>query len=85
MKLTVEDLTCGHCVRTVTHALQALDADAIVSVDLPGKTVLVQGRILPAEAVQALAAHGYTAVTTDPLDSTATSPASSCCGSCQTA
>ena len=86
MKLTVEGMTCGHCVRTVTYALQALDANASVSVDLPGKTVLVQGDIRAADAIQALTAQGYDVVATD--EAVAVVPAESagqCCGSCKAA
>ncbi|WP_203323027.1 heavy-metal-associated domain-containing protein [Pseudoxanthomonas beigongshangi] len=86
MKLIVEGMTCGHCVRTVTYALQALDANASVSVDLPGKTVLVRGDIRAAEATQALAAQGYDVVATD--EAVAAAPAESgsqCCGSCKAA
>ncbi|MGN6222989.1 heavy-metal-associated domain-containing protein [Pseudoxanthomonas sp.] len=83
MKLTVEGMTCGHCVRTITYALQALDSDARVSVDLPGKTVMVQGRIRASDAATALAAQGYTVVTSDAGD--APESAGSCCGSCKAA
>ncbi|MBB3274238.1 MULTISPECIES: heavy-metal-associated domain-containing protein [unclassified Pseudoxanthomonas] len=86
MKLIVEGMTCGHCVRTVTYALQALDANASVSVDLPGKTVLVRGDIRAAEATQALAAQGYDVIATD--EAVAAAPAESgsqCCGSCKAA
>lgn len=86
MKLIVEGMTCGHCVRTVTYALQALDANASVSVDLPGKTVLVRGDIRAAEATQALAAQGYDVIATD--EAVAAAPAESgsqCCGSCKVA
>jgi copper chaperone len=86
MKLIVEGMTCGHCVRTVTYALQALDANASVSVDLPGKTVLVRGDIRAPEATQALAAQGYDVIATD--EAVAAAPAESgsqCCGSCKAA
>ena len=34
MNLVVEGMTCGHCVRTVTQAIQAVDPHALVDVDL---------------------------------------------------
>jgi copper chaperone len=37
--LHVEGMTCGHCVRTVTQASQALDPRATVQVDLPAGTI----------------------------------------------
>ena len=40
--LTVENMSCGHCVNAVTKAVQAVDAQAAVNVDLAQKTVQVQ-------------------------------------------
>ena len=37
----VQGMTCGGCVRGVTNALQRVDADAVVNVDLASKTVSV--------------------------------------------
>ncbi|MGX5732365.1 heavy-metal-associated domain-containing protein [Pseudoxanthomonas beigongshangi] len=85
MKLIVEGMTCGHCVRTITYALQALDSSALVSVDLSGKTVMVQGRIGLAEATAALAAQGYAVVGSDAPDVGEPANASPCCGSCKAA
>lgn len=45
----VEDMTCGHCVRTITQAVQALDPKARVQIDLATHRVAI-------EAVQADAA-----------------------------
>ena len=39
--LTVPDMTCGHCVQTVSGALEPLPGVEDVSVDLPSKTVAV--------------------------------------------
>jgi len=60
MKFTVDGMTCGHCVRAITRAVQALDPAAKVQVDLGAKTVEVAARV-PAERVAAaIAAEGYT-------------------------
>ena len=40
-KLTVPDLSCDHCERTVTDALTPLSGVHQVAVDLPTKTILV--------------------------------------------
>lgn len=48
MKFDVEGMTCGHCVRAVTRAVQALDPAARVEVDLDAGTVAVEAD-LPAE------------------------------------
>ena len=61
MKFSVPDMSCGHCVATVTKAIKTLDAAAEVKVDLAGKTVTVDSS-LPAPAVaKALEDAGYPA------------------------
>ncbi len=40
-ELKVEGMTCGGCAASVKRALQALDANADVNVDLAAKTVKV--------------------------------------------
>lgn len=40
-ELTVENMTCGHCVSAVTEAVRAVDPAAFVEVDLKGKHVKV--------------------------------------------
>jgi len=40
-ELNVLKMNCGGCVRSVTQAVQALDSDARVVVDLAGKKVRV--------------------------------------------
>lgn len=42
VELKVDGMTCGGCAASVKRALQALDANAQVDVDLPGKTVKVE-------------------------------------------
>ncbi len=59
----VDDMTCGHCVSTITKALQAADAGATVQVDLASHRVHVE----PASAstdqlAQAIKNAGYTPV-----------------------
>ena len=57
--LTVEGMTCEHCVRAVTLAIRAKDPAATVAVDLAAGTVRAETR-LPREAVAALVAgEGY--------------------------
>lgn len=41
----VQGMSCGHCVRAVSAALLALDADAQVDVDLAGGEVRVESRL----------------------------------------
>jgi len=58
-EFNVQGMTCGHCVRAVTQAVQALDAAAVVEVDLANAKVRVQSQ-QPAEAItQAIKEEGY--------------------------
>lgn len=60
LELTLPDMTCGHCVRTVTATVQRLDAQARVTIDLPTHKVAIESTA-PAEAIKAaLAEEGYT-------------------------
>ena len=59
MRFAVDGMTCGHCVRAITRAVQALDPAAQVAVDLAARSVEVQTG-LPAEQVAAaIVAAGY--------------------------
>ncbi|HEX5373181.1 MAG TPA: cation transporter [Aquabacterium sp.] len=59
-RMNVQGMSCQHCVKAVTQAVQAQDPSAQVSVDLP------QGRVevttsLPEESVKAIITdEGYT-------------------------
>jgi copper chaperone len=61
MRFSVPDMTCGHCVATVTKAVKSLDAAAQVQVELASKSVTVETSA-PAPAVtKALENAGYMA------------------------
>lgn len=40
-ELTVEGMSCGHCVGRVTKTVQGIDAAAKVEIDLPTKKVKI--------------------------------------------
>lgn len=58
-ELTVEGMTCGHCVKAVTQSLQALDREAKVDVDLAAKKVRVDTAAGMDAVSVALADAGY--------------------------
>jgi len=59
----VDDMSCGHCVRAIKEAVRALDADALVDVDLSRHLVRVHASHLDAPRVrQALEQVGYSPV-----------------------
>ena len=61
IELTLPDMTCGHCVRAVTAAVQQVDAEARVQIDLPTHKLQIESA-RPAEAFKAvLADEGYPA------------------------
>jgi copper chaperone len=79
----VNDMTCGHCVSTITKALKATDKDAKVAIDLASHRVQVEPVSADAEELaEAIKDAGYTPVTlqADPIASG--KPVRSCCGSC---
>ncbi|AXO86970.1 copper chaperone [Pseudomonas parafulva] len=57
----VQGMTCGHCVKAVTQAIQAVDAAAQVDVDLPGRQVKVQSESPAERIVAAIVEEGYQA------------------------
>lgn len=61
MEFNVPDMSCGHCAGVITQTVQALDASATVSVDLPAKKVTVQTTQDRATVAAALAEAGYPA------------------------
>ena len=62
MEFQVNDMSCGHCVRSITQAVQALDQAAHVEVDLERKRVTVQTTATSAAVSHALFDAGYTPV-----------------------
>lgn len=55
IELTLPDMTCGHCVKTVTGTVMKLDAQAQVQCDLPSHTVRIETAQPPEAVKQALA------------------------------
>lgn len=59
---SVEGMTCGHCVRSLTQAVQDKDPAASVRVDLATKEVGVESSLLsPAEVINLISEEGYSA------------------------
>jgi Cu+-exporting ATPase len=58
-ELTVEDMSCGHCVGRVTRSVQALDQAAKVEVDLATKKVKVDSTADLDAIARAIDAAGY--------------------------
>ena len=59
----VDGMTCGGCVGAVTRAVQAVDKDAKVEVDLAGKTVKVDSKVSPLQIIDVITNAGFEART----------------------
>lgn len=58
-QILVKGMSCQHCVKAVTQALQALDGQAQVSIDLPSGEVRVQTTLSREAAAGAILEEGY--------------------------
>ena len=59
MEFDIPAISCGHCVKAVTEAVQSLDPAAKVSVDLASKKVRVETSQDRTALVTALTEAGY--------------------------
>ena len=58
---SVEGMTCGHCVRAVTQAVQSQDPAASVNVNLAAKEVGVESRLSAEQVIELISEEGYSA------------------------
>lgn len=66
-ELTVEGMSCGHCVGRVTKSVQDVDGEAKVSIDLPTGKVRVDSSIALDKIAAAIADAGYPVTATSAL------------------
>ncbi len=59
INLKVGDMTCGHCVSTVTKAVKEVDGNATVEVDLGTKRVSIASTQGAEKFEQAIREAGY--------------------------
>jgi len=82
----VQDMTCGHCVKAITAAVQEADAGAVLEFDLAAHRVRIEPVHAGAEALRdAMVSAGYTAElapTAPPAEASSRASASRqcCCG-----
>jgi len=57
----VQGMTCGHCVKAVTRAVQEQDAKAQVEVDLAARQVRVESVLMVEQVLAAIREEGYQA------------------------
>lgn len=58
-QLQVKGMSCQHCVKAITKAVQTQDPQATVSVELPLGQVTIQSALSHAAIVQAITEEGY--------------------------
>lgn len=59
LRLRVPNMTCGGCARSVTRAVQRVDANARVDIDVPAREVRVQTTADEQVLLKALEEAGY--------------------------
>jgi copper chaperone len=57
----VQGMSCGHCVKAITQAVQAKDPAASVRVDLATKEVGVESALTAEQVIAAITEEGYQA------------------------
>ncbi|TPG74480.1 cation transporter [Pseudomonas arsenicoxydans] len=57
----VQGMSCGHCVKAITQALQARDPAASVRVDLAAREVGVESALTTEQVIAAITEEGYDA------------------------
>ena len=59
----VKDMTCGHCVSTITRSVKNADKDALVQIDLSTQRVVIEAAAANAQELgDAIREAGYTPV-----------------------
>ena len=59
LRYTIENMTCGHCVGTVTRAVRGVDADAEVFADIAAKSLEITTVALGDVMARAIGQAGY--------------------------
>jgi len=59
ISLTIPSMTCGHCVKAITQAVQVADPQATVQADVAQHRVDVQTSTPREQLLQLLAEAGY--------------------------
>jgi Cu+-exporting ATPase len=80
--LTIDGMTCGHCVRAVREALAAVPGVAVRSVAVGRAEITAPDGLTVARAVNALGETGYAAKASEALAGAAAQavPSAGCCG-----
>ncbi|MDQ1815705.1 heavy-metal-associated domain-containing protein [Massilia sp. CCM 9210] len=61
IKLSIPDMSCGHCAGVITKTVKELDQDAVIAFDMPARTALLNTTAAQERIVASLADAGYPA------------------------
>ncbi|MDQ1923979.1 heavy-metal-associated domain-containing protein [Massilia pseudoviolaceinigra] len=61
IKLSIPDMSCGHCAGVITKTVKELDQDAVIAFDMPARTVELNTTAAQERVVASLADAGYPA------------------------
>ncbi|MFM1991660.1 MAG: hypothetical protein RJA99_4617 [Pseudomonadota bacterium] len=75
----INDMTCGHCVGSITAAVRSIDPAATVQVDLGRREAAVDTRATRAAVEAAIREAGYTPQSVGQTAAKAPVAASGCC------
>ncbi|MFC3674958.1 heavy-metal-associated domain-containing protein [Ferrovibrio xuzhouensis] len=59
LQLVVPDMTCGHCEKAIRAALAGLSGIEQLEIDLPTKTLRIEGKVDPGAVRHTLVEAGY--------------------------
>lgn len=59
IRFEIPGMTCGGCTRSITSAIQGIDAQAKVETDIPGRHVTVESSADSASLIAAIQEAGY--------------------------
>ncbi len=62
IEFTVQDMTCGHCVATITNAVKEVDPAGRCEIDLAAKRVKVESAFSAERIAAAISKAGFTPV-----------------------
>lgn len=84
--LTIDGMTCGHCVQAVSKALAGVTGVTVRSVAVGSAEIAAPDGLTVARAVNALGEAGYAAKASEPSAGTGAqaAPGGSCCGGAKT-
>lgn len=67
IKILIDGMSCGHCVKHATEALEELKGVSEVKVDLESKTAIIEGTATDEEIKEAIEDVGYDVISIETI------------------